>query len=294
MIQFPIRKKDRLSAQQVGTEVVLFNEVTGKAICLNRMSAAVWEHCDGKMSVAAIAEATTAELKAPLTVELVQYALRELCQKGLLENDEAIAKLLGPMVSRRAMVQKLGKGAAMLLPIVAAVAIPRKAHASRGGGGCVLPDTPIQLADGSTLLAASIEEGMWLRSFDPDSGEVRDGRVAHVFDFAAPEIYTLFTERGDVVRATPSHLLIAGRGDVFGTALGALCVDDSVMVYEPVEDKAVVSRVTGVQVSRVPQTVYNFEMWSVEHTYVSANLVSHNMAIKQDVPDDDNDSDNNN
>jgi hypothetical protein len=288
--QFPLRKKDGLSAQQVGTEVVLFHEATGKAICLNQMSAAVWEHCDGSMSVAAIAEAATAKVNAPITAELVQYALRELRQKGLLENEEAIAELLGPMVSRRAMVQKLGKGAAILLPIVAAVAIPRKAHASRGGGGCVLPDTSIQLANGSMLPAASIVEGMWLRSFDPDSGEVRDGRVAHVFDFAAPEIHTLFTERGDVLRATPSHLLIAGKGDVHGTALGKFRVDDFVMVYDQFEDSAVLSRVTGVQVSRVPQTVYNFEMWSVEHTYVSANVVSHNMPTKQDSPDNGDDN----
>jgi len=184
--------------------------------------------------------------------------------------------LLGPMVSRRAMVQKLGKGAAVLLPIVSAIAIPRKAHAS-GRGGCLLPDTPIQLADGSMLPADAIKPGMWLRSFDPDSGQVRDGRVAHVWSFTAPHIHTIFTERGDLLRASPSHLLIAGLGDVAGTSMNKFDTDDLLMVYDPVEDRAIQSKVTGVHVSDVPQAVYNFEMWSAEHTYVSAGVVSHNV-----------------
>jgi hypothetical protein len=273
---FPQKQGSGLSAQQVGSETVVFNESTGKVVCLNRIAASVWELCDGKTSIATIAQLASEQLDAPVTEDLVNFALRELQKQKLLEEQKLI---LSPVLTRRSLVQQLGKSVAILLPIVAAVAIPKKAHAY---AGCVLGDTPIQLADGGFVSAAGVQAGMWLRAFDPASGEVCDGRVANVHPLPAPQIHTLYTERGDVLRASPSHLLIAGHGDVHGTRLTKFKVGDTVLVYDTELKSVLPIHITGIHTSDIPQTVYGIEMWSDEHTLVTAGIVSHNIAIKQD------------
>lgn len=283
MIYCPCRRVDQLTTQVVGDELIIFDASTGKALALNPVSGAIWKQCDGKSRVVEIAERATAALGAPVTEEIVRYALRELAGKHLLEE---VPEAMEPVavLSRREMLLRLGTTAAVLLPVVGIVGIPRRAAASGGGGGgCVLGDTLVQLADGHRLRAGAIVPGMWLRSFDPDSGEVRDGRVGAVKEFLAPAIHTVFTERGDVLRASPSHLLITGRGDVEGTSLEGLTAGDSVLVYDSQEDGIVGSRVTAVQVSGVPQPVYGIEMWSEEHTLVTGGVVSHNLLIKKFV-----------
>jgi hypothetical protein len=278
---FPQKQDSGLSTQQVGSETVVFNESTGKVVCLNRIAAAVWELCDGRTSIAAIAQLTSEQLDAPVTEDLVNFALRELQKQKLIEEQKLISS---PVLTRRSLVQRLGKSVAILLPIVAAVAIPKKAHAY---AGCVLGDTPIQLADGNYLSADSVQPGMWLRAFDPNSGEVCDGRVASVRPLPAPQIHTLYTERGDVLCASPSHLLISGHGDIHGTRLTKFKVGDTVLVYDTEFKRVLSTHLTGIHTSDVPQTVYGIEMWSDEHTLVTAGIVSHNSIIKDDSPGDD-------
>ncbi len=275
MTIFPQKQRSGLSTQQVESETVVFNEGTGKVVCLNRIAAVVWELCDGRTSIAAIAQLTSEKLDAPVTEDLVNFALRGLQKQKLLEEQQLV---ISPVLTRRSLVQRLGKSVAIMLPIVAAVAIPKKAHAY----GCVLGDTPIQLANGNFVSAAAVQAGMWLQAFDPKSGDVCNGRVAHVRPLVAPQIHTLYTERGDMLRASPSHLLIAGHGDVHGTRLTKFKVGDSVLVYEPELKRMLPTHLTGIHISETPQTVYGIEMWSDEHTLVTAGIVSHNFVEKQD------------
>jgi len=282
----PCKRKHQLSTQPVSDELVLFDALSGRAIVLNRVSATIWNLCDGHNSLMDIAERATVELGAPVPEEIVRFALRELDSKKLLEKaPEPVPP--ATLVSRRQLVLKLGSSAAVLLPIVAMVGIPSKAGATGGGGGCVLGETSVQLADGSTLRADAVQCGMWLRSFDPDSGEVRDGRVGHVKEFLAPAIHTLVTERGDILRASPSHLLIEGLGDLNGMSLRSFAAGDSILVYDRDTDAILPSRIAAIQISHVPQPVYGIEMCSKEHTLVTASVVSHNktQSVRRSNPD---------
>ena len=250
MTYVPSRRVNKITAQVVGDELVVFDAGSGKALVLNRVSAAIWKLCDGKSRVVEIAERATAELGAPVTEEIVWYALRELRGKKLLEDaPEHIIPVAA--LSRRDMLVRLGTAAAVLLPMVGMVGVPRAAAQSTPINRCVLGDTLVQLADGRSLRADAIRQGMWLRSFDPDSGELRDGRVGHVREALAPAIHTVFTERGDVLCASPSHPLISGRGDVNGTRLDTVAAGDPVLVYDSHQDGVVDSRILAIQVSQV-------------------------------------------
>ena len=125
----PKKQSSGLSTQQVGNETVVFNESTGKVVCLNRIAAIVWELSDGRTSIATIAQLTSEQLDTPVTEDLVNFALRELQRQKLLEEEKLN---LSPVLTRRSLVQRLGKSVAILVPIVAAVAIPKKAHAYAG------------------------------------------------------------------------------------------------------------------------------------------------------------------
>ncbi len=122
------RVDSRTSVQQVGEETLVYDERSHKAFCLNRPSAAVWRLCDGARTEAEIAEAATRELAEPVSAELVRFALEQLRHDGLVEGLPAAL----PVLSRRAMVEKLGVRALLLLPGVAAVLVPEPARAVSG------------------------------------------------------------------------------------------------------------------------------------------------------------------
>ena len=121
-----------ISIQHVGDETLIYDERRHLAFCLNRISWAVWQRCDGSRSAAQIAAALQTELALPVTEEIVQLALAQFEKDGLLESGadspaHGNPAILGE-ISRRNLMMKLGYGAAMLLPVLAAVA-PQPAHA---------------------------------------------------------------------------------------------------------------------------------------------------------------------
>jgi hypothetical protein len=62
---------------------------------------------------------------------MVRFALAELQRDGLVEAVDT-----GPAISRRAMLQSLGVGGALLLPAVAAIVAPAAADAQSGCFDC--------------------------------------------------------------------------------------------------------------------------------------------------------------
>jgi hypothetical protein len=129
----PRRLSQELSIQCVGDETLIYDERRHVAFCLNQVSSAVWTHCDGAQSVAQIAAALRSELAQPVTEEIVDLALAQMEENGLLEPDtdspsEAGLAAHGP-ISRRSLMATLGAGAMMMLPApaIAAVVAPKAA-----------------------------------------------------------------------------------------------------------------------------------------------------------------------
>ena len=132
--QAPRRILNDISVQQIGTEVLVYDPRRHKAFCLNPSSSVIWRLADGMHTIAEISAAASAELGAPVSEEFVIFALEELRQDGLIEptpNAEPMSS-----ISRRALLQKLGAGGAMLLPAIAAIVAPTAAQAYSGCVDC--------------------------------------------------------------------------------------------------------------------------------------------------------------
>jgi len=130
-------KRDQLVVEELGTELMIYDQKRNQAFCLNQKAAFVWQHCDGKTTVAEIAAKLALALDEQADEKVVQFALQSLSQDALLE-PSTFLPLVPAGISRRDLIQKIGVRAALSLPLVTAllVATP-KAHASggRNGGG---------------------------------------------------------------------------------------------------------------------------------------------------------------
>jgi hypothetical protein len=126
--------RDRLIVEELGTELMIYDQKRNQAFCLNQRAALVFQYCDGKTTVAGIATRLTQTLGEPVDEKVVQFALQSLSQDGLLEPSD-FPPIVAAGMTRREVIQKIGVRAAVALPLVAAlmVATP-KAHASGGGG----------------------------------------------------------------------------------------------------------------------------------------------------------------
>ena len=120
------KKKDGLIIEEVGEELLVFDDSAQVAAALNRAAAAVFELCDGTRDVDGI----VADLRThtpPLGRDEVALALEELDEAGLIDD---VPDVSNP--GRRALLAKLGAGAAaaMALPVVEALVAPSPAHAA--------------------------------------------------------------------------------------------------------------------------------------------------------------------
>jgi hypothetical protein len=136
-VYLPRSLKHDLSIQQVGDETLVYDERRHQAFCLNQVSSAVWAHCDGTKSVEQIVAALRIQLAQPVTEEIVRLALSQMEENGLLEpsvNSHIDANLAAVSpISRRSMMTRVGAGAVMMLPAIAAVMAPKPAQAYNGG-----------------------------------------------------------------------------------------------------------------------------------------------------------------
>jgi hypothetical protein len=129
-----ISKTKGLLTQHVGSETLLYNEQTHQAFCLNPVAAQVWHLLDGAGTVPQIASAATRALETQVDDDMVLFALAEFRRDGLIDVDEPTGTL--PMMDRRHLLQKLGVGTAMMLPVVAAIMAPKAAQAYNGCVDC--------------------------------------------------------------------------------------------------------------------------------------------------------------
>jgi hypothetical protein len=127
----PRRIQGPVSIQRIGTETLVYDERRHMAFCLNNSSSVIWRLADGERTVSQISAAASLQLKAPVSEDLVLFAIEEMRRDGLIEPPSAVEPATG--LSRRVMLQRLGVGGALLLPMIAAVLAPAAAQAY----GCV-------------------------------------------------------------------------------------------------------------------------------------------------------------
>lgn len=126
--------RDQLIVEELGAELMIYDQKRNQAFCLNQTAALVFQYCDGKTTVAGLAARLTQTLGEPVDEKVVQFALEGLSKDGLLEPLD-FPPIVTAGMTRREVMQKIGVRAAVALPLVTTllVATPM-AHASGASG----------------------------------------------------------------------------------------------------------------------------------------------------------------
>lgn len=137
----PLARKEGLIVQEMPNEVLVYDQDRHLAHCLNLTAALVWKNCDGKNSIARIAELAARELQADVPTEVVMLALDQLRKDNLLQANAAVPAPLNS-VSRRALMRNIAIGAVVALPAIISLTAPTPASAATGlapGSPCTAP-----------------------------------------------------------------------------------------------------------------------------------------------------------
>ena len=132
-IRFQQRK---LVARTIGDELLLFDEETSTAHCLNGIAGEMWMACEERSSAASVTDFLRPRWP-DIEEEVVCASLSELAAAGLLEETP-----VGENVStgRRELIRKLGFAAAVALPIaITSLLIPPAAAAASPCGTLLKP-----------------------------------------------------------------------------------------------------------------------------------------------------------
>jgi hypothetical protein len=146
----PLARTAQLIVEEVSNEVLVYDLERHKAHCLNKASAFVWKHCDGKTTVEETARLLEGELSQTVEPDVVRLALRQLRKFHLL--DETDGTVFTMQVSRRDLVRKY-LPLALSLPLIISIAAPTAAQTATCAGAfescTTIPCCPGLNCDGS-------------------------------------------------------------------------------------------------------------------------------------------------
>lgn len=135
------RPRDELLVENLADELLVYDNATHRAHCLNRSAALVWSLCDGKATIGTLRAALEAE-GLPTSDDVIALGLGQLDKAGLLAEKPYLPGAAARH-SRREMLKKLGiaAGLAVALPLVQSIVAPSVAQAASacvpiGGRGC--------------------------------------------------------------------------------------------------------------------------------------------------------------
>ena len=145
MEKMPQARKSGLIIQEVDSEILIYDQVSNKAHCLNQTAAKVWKYCDGEISLADACSALSRELETPVDERLVWYAVDQFSKDNLLQQEFTPPAFVIAGLNRRQMVRTLGLAALVAVPLVTSIVAPTPAQAATcrptgaactGGGQC--------------------------------------------------------------------------------------------------------------------------------------------------------------
>jgi len=126
----PQARSEKLIAQPVGKEVVIYDERSLKIHRLNTVSAAIWRACNGHRSAAEVLTVARREVGTALTIGDVERALDRLFKTALVEEVPTKRRRAVPP-SRRTGRQRRQTGA--YAPVVTTIVAPTPIMAASGG-----------------------------------------------------------------------------------------------------------------------------------------------------------------
>jgi len=114
--------------RELGNELLIYDTRTHRGHCLNKSAAAVWKACDGKATVSGIVVELRAKGHSGMNEEIAWMTLRKLDKAGLLV-EGTFTESDGCALSRREIIRRMGKIAAIALPVVTSMIVPAPASA---------------------------------------------------------------------------------------------------------------------------------------------------------------------
>ena len=139
----PLARNEELTVRELPDETLVYDLQRNKIHCLNRTSALVWRHCDGRTSVTEMTRILQQELGLPPEESLVELALLQLQRRNLLQTPLALAtdeKRRSRRLALRHFV-KLGAVAAAIPLVMSMTAKP--AFAVPMSHACVSPSNSV-------------------------------------------------------------------------------------------------------------------------------------------------------
>ncbi len=130
MQKMPQARTSGLIVKEVDGEILIYDQETNKAHCLNQTAAKVWEHCDGKTTVSQACASLSRGLETPVDNKLIWYALEQFSRDQLLEEKIAMPPAMMAGMNRRQMVRALGLAAMIAVPVVTTIVAPTAVQAA--------------------------------------------------------------------------------------------------------------------------------------------------------------------
>ena len=153
-------RTDNLVTSKVGDETVAYDTEKNKAFCLNGLTTAVWEACDGRTT---LAEMTLMLKKSHnLTNEeasaVIEYSLEQLSKAELFRDNPPPAPQRRTPINRRTLLKTLGSMAS--LPVISSIVIqPALASISADCAACGITCDP---TGGNPYLCLNPQSGVCL------------------------------------------------------------------------------------------------------------------------------------
>lgn len=138
MEEMPQARRSGLIIQEVDSEILIYDQNTNKAHCLNQTAAKVWKYCDGETTLAEACTALSCELETPVDEKLVWYAVDQFSKDNLLDKDIEPPAFIIAGMNRRQLVRTLGLAAVVAVPLVTSIVAPTPVQAAT----CMPPGQP--------------------------------------------------------------------------------------------------------------------------------------------------------
>jgi hypothetical protein len=122
------RRVEGVEIERAADEILALKEGSLEAHALNQSAAAVYDLCDGNTSKFEMAGEIHRRTGLPVDEEIVDLALSELVETGLVVLDGPESRSVG---TRRSLIRRLALSStlALMLPIVETVVVPSVAEA---------------------------------------------------------------------------------------------------------------------------------------------------------------------
>ena len=117
------RQAKDVQIERAADEILILKEGSLEAHALNQSAAVAYDLCDGNTSKSEMAAEIHRRTGLPADEEIVDLALSELAETGLVTLDDPESR---SAVSRRALVRRLALSStlALMLPVVETVVVP--------------------------------------------------------------------------------------------------------------------------------------------------------------------------